>query len=89
MIIDAALLPPRTSQAKAEAEAAAFNAAHPIGTLVRYWRMDRVGEPSGQGETYWQATVLGNHTAVAWIDGCSGCIALTHVQVVEEEKDHG
>jgi hypothetical protein len=85
MIIDADLLPKRPGQAAAEREAAAFNADYPIGTLVNYWRGVREGEPSGQGETYWQATVLGNHTAVAWIVGCRGCIALSHVQVVKEE----
>lgn len=87
MIIDAALLPPRTSQAKAEAEAAAFNAAHPIGTLVRYWRGKREGAPAGEGKTYWRATVLDSGHAAAWIEGCSGCVHLSHVQVVEEEAN--
>lgn len=70
-----------------------FNASHPIGTLVYYWRgardLHQVGgrshrfEPSGRGVTTDRAMVLGGHTAVVWIAGCSGAIALTHVQVVE------
>lgn len=74
--------------------AADFNATHPVGTEVDYWRGVRdlydVGqgrshrfEPSGRGVTTGRAMVLEGHTAVVWIDGCSGCIALTHVRVVE------
>lgn len=66
------------------AQVDAWNLANPVGTLVDYWRGVREGEPSGQGRTRWNATVLGDHTAVAWIDGCSGAVALTHVRVVEE-----
>jgi len=68
--------------AKAEREVEAWNAKHPTGTRVRYWRGERKGEPSGEGTTYHPATVLGGHTAVAWIEGCSGCVALSHVEAV-------
>jgi hypothetical protein len=70
---------------QAVTEAAAFNNANPVGTLVNYWRGARNGfKPSGQGRTENRAMVLSGHTAVVWITGCSGCIALTHVQVVGE-----
>lgn len=59
-----------------------WNAKHPVGTVCRYWRMVREGEPSGSGPVKHPATVLGGHTAVAWIEGCVGCIALTHVEAV-------
>ena len=68
--------------AKAEREVEVFNTAHPVGTRVRYWRGVRKGAPSGEGTTYHPATVLGGHTAVAWIEGCSGCVALSHVEAV-------
>lgn len=68
--------------AKAEREVAAFNTKHPVGTRVRYWRGVREGAPSGEGPTHHPASVLGGHTAVAWIEGCSGCIALSHVEAV-------
>ena len=61
----------------------AFNAAHPVGTTVRYWRGVREGEPSGTGKTRSEAQVLSGHTAVIWIEGCSGCIALSHVEVAQ------
>lgn len=73
--------------------AADFNDTHPVGTEVDYWRgardLHRVDgrshrfEPSGRGVTTGRAMVLGGHTAVIWISGCSGAIALTHVRVVE------
>jgi len=59
-----------------------WNARYPVGTLVRYWCGERAGEPSGVGRTYQEATVLGGHTAVVWIEGCSGCVALTHVETI-------
>lgn len=61
--------------------AAAWNAKHPIGTLVRYWRGLREGEPSGVGKVRHPAQAVSG-TASVWIDGCSGCIALSHVEVV-------
>lgn len=68
------------------AEVDAWNLANPVGTLVDYWRGVREGEPSGRGRTHWNATILGDHTAVAWIDGCSGCVALSHIRVVNESS---
>jgi hypothetical protein len=73
---------PQVDPAAAQA-AADFNAAHPVGTVVDYWRGVREGAPSGRGATNGRAGVLSGHTAVIWIDGCSGAIALTHVRVVE------
>ena len=60
-----------------------FNAAMPVGTMVRYWKMDRVGEPSGSGKTRTPAQILSGHTAVVWIEGCSGCISVSHVEVAK------
>jgi len=61
-----------------------WNAKHPVGTIVRYWRGLCEGEPSGQGPTRHVATVVGGD-AVAWVEGCVGCVALTHVEVVHDE----
>jgi hypothetical protein len=58
-----------------------FNLKHPVGTLVRYWRGEHAGRPSGEGPTTHAADLLGGHTPVVWIAGCSGCIALSHVEV--------
>lgn len=59
-----------------------FNLKHPIGTLVRYWRGIREGDPSGEGPTIHPADLLGGHTGVIWIEGCRGCIALSHVEAI-------
>lgn len=67
-------------EAKAQRECDEWNAKHPVGTRVRYWKLLRGGAPTGVGPTKHEATVLGGHTAVAWIEGCVGCVALTHVE---------
>lgn len=59
----------------------AFNKLHPVGTLVSYWRGLKTGDPSGTGKTKYAAQLLSGHTAVVWIEGCSGCISLSHVEV--------
>ena len=65
------------------AKVTAFNKANPVGTVVRYWKGLKEGEPSGVGPTTHEASLLGGHSAVVWIDGCSGCVALSHVEVVK------
>ncbi|WP_033338994.1 hypothetical protein [Catenuloplanes japonicus] len=69
--------------ATAQDAADAFNEMAPVGMLVRYWRSGRQGPPSGVGRVYHPSTVLGGHTAVAWISGCSGAVSLTHVEVLD------
>ena len=64
-----------------------FNSANHVGTLVRYWRGVHEGAPSGVGRTRTLAEVLSGHTAVVWISGTSGCIALTHVEPVPDQPD--
>lgn len=71
-----------TKLQKAEAAAAAFNAKHPVGTMVRYWRGFKEGEPSGAGKTRSEAWAMPSETAVVLIEGTSGGIALSHVEVV-------
>jgi hypothetical protein len=65
-----------------EADVIAFNEVVPEGTMVRYWRGAREGEPSGTGRTRCPAQVLSGHTAVVWIEGFRGCVALSHVEVI-------
>ena len=56
-----------------------FNERIPVGTEVEYWRGIREGE-GRRGKTRSEAQVLSGHTAVVWIEGCSGCVALSHVK---------
>lgn len=58
-----------------------FNAKWPVGTKVRYWTGLHEG-PGKEGVTRSRAELLSGHTAVVWIEGASGCVALTHVEVV-------
>lgn len=71
----------RDRAVKAAAQAHAFNAVHKVGTRVRYWRGARDGDGL-VGKTADKAYVLSGHTAVVHIEGCSGCIALSHVEVL-------
>lgn len=59
---------------------AAWNAAHPVGTIVRYWTGLREGAPTGEGPTRAAAAVLSGHASV-WIVGCCGSVNLSHVEV--------
>lgn len=49
-----------------------------LGAPVRYWTGVREG-PGTAGVTRTGAEVLGGHTAVLWVEGVAGAIALTHV----------
>lgn len=62
----------------------AFNQTYPIGTGVRYWAGLKVGEGK-RSTTRSQAQLLGGHTAVVWVKGEAGCIALSHVLVLPKE----
>lgn len=63
---------------------ASWNERHPVGTRVRFWKLVKRGEPSGEAFTATPAQMLGGHTAVVWLDhvsaGVSGCIALSHIE---------
>lgn len=74
----------RREREAAERAVAAWNATYRVGQRARFWKGERRGEPSGEGEIYNEATVLGGHTAVAWIEGARGCVALSHVEVIVE-----
>jgi hypothetical protein len=58
-----------------------WNEQHPTGTRVRYWKGAKRGAPSGEAVTRGKATLMCN-VPVAWLEGVSGCIALSHVEVV-------
>lgn len=56
-----------------------------VGTLVRYWKGAREGEPTGTGKIQYPCSIVGSQWVV-WIEGCSGCVAVTHVEMVEDAK---
>lgn len=71
--------PTRTELAHREADA--FNLAHSVGTVVRYWSFTKEGEPTGVGPIKHVATVVGE-SAVAWIKGARSCICISHVEAI-------
>lgn len=58
-----------------------FNAAHPVGTPVRYWPWFREGDGI-ESVTRTPAWLLGHGEAVVSVDGHAGGIALTHVAIL-------
>jgi hypothetical protein len=63
---------------RAEREVREWNEAHPVGTRVRYWTMEREGEGK-ISKTRSEAWVICGHASVK-VDGTAGGIALTHVE---------
>lgn len=66
-----------------------FNARFPVGTLVFAYPACRPEDcPSDRRlvtRTRSEASVLGGHTDVVWVEDYSSCIALTHVDPVSED----
>ncbi len=60
------------------ATVAAWNSAYPVGIEVDY-RFHRGAAPK-RTRTTTEAQVLGGHTAVVWLAGVSGCVALSHCE---------
>ena len=58
-----------------------FNQTHAVGTPVRYWSGIKEGDGK-LSKTRSQADLMGG-TAVVWLEGVSGCIALSHVEAVK------
>lgn len=58
---------------------AMWNRRFPVGTRVRYWTGAREGVGK-ESVTRTEAEALSGHTAVIWLEGVVGCVALTHVE---------
>ena len=70
-----------------EAQCADWNRQYPVGTTVEYFaRMNPLEESRGLYTTRSEATVLGGHTAVIWLDNKSGCVALDACVPVEAKS---
>lgn len=64
---------------KQEKLAKEWNEKHPVGTVVDVTKDDRTVVRT---KTTRGATVLGGHTAVAWLEGFRGCYDLSRVKAV-------
>ena len=66
---------------KAETETTRAYTALPLGMPVRYWTGSREG--AGRiSRTRTAVQMLGDHTAVVWVEGEASCIAMTHIQPI-------
>ena len=69
--------PPSQEELKRQCEG--WNMANPIGTPVEYHSI--IGHPAFRmTRTRTVAQVLSGHTAVVWVDGMAGCVALAAVE---------
>ena len=67
-----------------------FNSTFSVGTVCDYWTMDRTGPPSGTAATRTSAQLGGvRGYAVVWLQGVSGCIALTHIRPHDAAESRG
>lgn len=76
----------RPSLASLEKRCSEFNAAYPVGSLVEYHPV--IGEPEYfLTRIRHAAYVLSGHTAVCFVDGKAGCVALD--AVIPADKQWG
>ena len=76
--------PREKKAARLQREAAAWNAKHPVGTPVRYWRggtVPGVDAPTGEGRITHPAQPMSDHVSV-WIEGHVGSITIRRVKAL-------
>lgn len=73
---------PPTRKELAQQEADAFNAAHPVGTMLRFWSGVKEGAPTGLAAISHPAQVMSDHASV-WMSGVRSCHSLSHVEAVD------
>jgi len=65
-------------------EVADWNARVKVGDTVEYAEVK--GDPAGRYEVRTPAEVLMGHTAVVWLKGKRGCVAISHCRPVPAES---
>lgn len=79
-----AVTPREKKAARLQREADAWNAKHPVGTRVRYWRggtVPGIDAPTGEGAVRAPAQPMSDHVSV-WIEGHVGSITVRRVEAV-------
>jgi hypothetical protein len=74
----------RPNPAQLQAQCDAWNAKHPVGTLVSFENIKGEGE-THRGKSSSEAQVMSGHSAVIWLENKSGCVHLDHCTAVAEE----
>lgn len=62
-----------------------WNRDYPVGTTVAFYPVIG-GAHFRVRKTCTEAQVLSGHTAVVWLDGESGCVALEACKVIVEQR---
>ena len=77
----------RRMQVSGAHTADSWNAAHPVGTMVRYWPIYPPIEsgPPLDTRTRSEAWTLGDGSVVVAIEGKTGGVHLSHVEVAHEQ----
>lgn len=75
-------VPKRKTPAQLQKACDAWNAKHPVGTLVSYEEIKGEGE-THRGASATEAQVMSGHSAVIWLEGKRGCVCLEHCAAVE------
>jgi hypothetical protein len=65
-----------------------FNAAHPVGAVIRVWPGTREGEPVEVQVRTPGACILSGHTDVVYVTSGHGCISLDHVEWEDKPPRH-
>lgn len=73
--------PKRTTAAQLQRQVDSWNAKHKVGTLVSFEEIVGDGE-THRAATRAEATVLGGHTAVIFLEGKGGLVDLGHCKAV-------
>ena len=56
------------------------------GTVVDYWKGLKEGDPAGSGKVTVILMQPNNYgTDVVWIEGCSGCILISHIEIATDK----
>lgn len=73
-------------RAVAEHTAESWNATHAVGAAVRYWPIypPLEGFPAKDTKTRSEAWALGGGIAVVLVDGVSGGVRLSHIEVLRD-----
>ena len=62
-----------------------WNQSWKVGVHIVYWPGAKEGRPI-ESYTRTPDNVLGEHTAVVWVEGRADCIALSHVEIWDPLK---
>jgi hypothetical protein len=73
-------MPARVKRPDPQKEVDAWNTTVPVGTAVDYTSYP--GAKAERFATRTAAEVLSGHTAVVWLQGKSGCVAISHCRPV-------